>query len=105
MYKDWYQQAPLVEHTRFGGTKEKQLLMRVHYGKNFNNAFWDGQEMNFGDGGPIEVKNKDTGETIIKDDFYPFVALDVTAHEVSHGFTQFNSNLQGGTLNYPRYSL
>ena len=65
-----------------------QLLMRVSYGQNFENAFWDGQSMTFGDGADI---------------FYPLVSLDITAHEVSHGFTEQNSNLvyqnQSGGIN------
>jgi vibriolysin len=52
--------------------------MRVHYNTNYENAFWDGSAMTFGDG---------------KDRFYPLVSLDVSAHEVSHGFTEQNSGL------------
>lgn len=55
-----------------------QLSMRVHYSTNYENAFWDGAAMTFGDGYTT---------------FYPLVSLDVSAHEVSHGFTEQNSNL------------
>ncbi|MCJ8269829.1 MAG: M4 family metallopeptidase, partial [Psychrosphaera sp.] len=55
-----------------------QLTMRVHYDNNYENAFWDGSAMTFGDGGSM---------------FFPLVSLDVSAHEVSHGFTEQNSNL------------
>ena len=55
-----------------------QLMMRVHYSKNYENAFWNGTSMTFGDGANT---------------FYPLVSLDVSAHEVSHGFTEQNSNL------------
>ncbi|NRD72332.1 M4 family metallopeptidase [Shewanella sp. VB17] len=68
MYSEWYDTAPLTF----------QLTMRVHYGNGYENAFWDGSAMTFGD-----------GETT----FYPLVSLDVSAHEVSHGFTEQNSNL------------
>lgn len=68
MYSDWYNTAPLTQ----------KLRMRVHYGNNYENAFWDGQQMTFGDGA-----NR----------FYPLVSLDVSAHEVSHGFTEQNSGL------------
>ncbi|GGI91268.1 hemagglutinin [Shewanella hanedai] len=68
MYSDWYDTAPLTF----------QLTMRVHYGNSYENAFWDGSAMTFGDGATT---------------FYPLVSLDVSAHEVSHGFTQQNSNL------------
>lgn len=68
MFKDWYNTAPLTF----------KLTMRVHYGNNYENAFWDGQQMTFGDG---------------RNTFYPLVSLDVVAHEVSHGFTEQNSGL------------
>ena len=65
-----------------------QLTMRVHYGNSYQNAFWDGSSMTFGDGGST---------------FYPLVSLDVASHEVSHGFTSQNSNLtysgQSGGIN------
>lgn len=64
------------------------LLMRVHYGNGYENAFWDGTAMNFGDGAST---------------FYPLVALDVTSHEISHGYTEQHSNLtysgQSGGMN------
>lgn len=68
MYSDWLGTAPLTF----------QLKMRVHYNTSYENAFWDGSAMTFGDG---------------KDRFYPLVSLDVSAHEVSHGFTEQNSGL------------
>lgn len=78
MYNDWFQLRPLT------GT----LYMRVHYGSNYENAFWDGRAMSFGDGGSR---------------FFPLVSLDVSAHEVSHGFTEQNSGLvysgQSGGIN------
>ncbi|WP_226470334.1 M4 family metallopeptidase [Luteimonas panaciterrae] len=65
-----------------------QLMMRVHYSNNYQNAFWNGSSMTFGDGAST---------------FYPLVGLDVSAHEVSHGFTEQNSNLtysgQSGGIN------
>ncbi len=69
MYQQWYDTSPLTQ----------KLRMRVHYGNNYENAFWDGVQMTFGDGA-----NR----------FYPLVSLDVSAHEVSHGFTEQNSGLQ-----------
>ena len=65
-----------------------QLVMRVHYSSNYQNAFWNGSSMTFGDGGTT---------------FYPLVSLDVASHEVSHGFTEQNSRLvysgQSGGMN------
>ncbi len=65
-----------------------QLTMRVHYSNNYENAFWNGSSMTFGDGAST---------------FYPLVSLDVGSHEVAHGFTEQNSNLtysgQSGGIN------
>ena len=65
-----------------------QLIMRTHYSSNYENAFWDGSQMSFGDGANT---------------FYPLVSVDVAGHEVSHGFTEQNSNLtysgQSGGIN------
>ena len=58
---------------------KQTLLMKVHYSRNYENAFWDGSAMNFGDGATT---------------FYPLVSADVSGHEVSHGFTEQNSALQ-----------
>jgi len=69
MYSDWYNTSPL----------SFKLEMRVHYGRNYENAFWDGAAMSFGDGATT---------------FFPLVSLDVSAHEVSHGVTEQNSGLQ-----------
>ncbi|GAA2172918.1 M4 family metallopeptidase [Arthrobacter parietis] len=62
----------------------------VHYGQQYDNAFWDGTRMVFGDG---------DGEV-----FGRFTAsLTVIGHELAHGFTQYSSNLryqgQSGALN------
>jgi Zn-dependent metalloprotease len=62
----------------------------VHYGRRYNNAFWDGQEMVFGDG---------DGELFT--DFTK--SLDVIGHELAHGVTEFTAGLvyhnQPGALN------
>ncbi len=78
MYKNWLDQEVLPF----------KLTMRVHFGQQYENAFWDGSAMTFGDG---------------FERFHPLVSLDIVAHEVSHGFTEFNSNLnywsQSGGIN------
>ena len=53
----------------------------VHYGSRFQNAFWDGQEMIFGDGDGTRFGNF-TG------------AIDVIAHELTHGVTEYTANLE-----------
>jgi len=78
MYQAWYG-VPVLPF---------QLMMRCHYSNNYENAFWNGSSMTFGDGYTT---------------FYPLVALDVSAHEVAHGFTENHSNLtyssQSGGIN------
>lgn len=62
---------------------------RVHYGKNYVNAFWDGTKMTYGDGDGVN--------------FGPLVSLDVAGHEMSHGVTENTANLtysgESGGLN------
>jgi bacillolysin len=56
------------------------LISRVHYGANYNNAFWDGSQMTYGDGNGIQ--------------YGPFsLDADVVAHELTHGVAAFSSNL------------
>jgi Zn-dependent metalloprotease len=56
------------------------LLSSIHYGKNYNNAFWNGSQMTYGDGdGKIFV------------DFSK--ANDVIGHELTHGVTQYSLQL------------
>ncbi|MEE1739159.1 M4 family metallopeptidase [Streptomyces sp. BE147] len=66
------------------------LIGSVHYDEKYNNAFFDGEQMVFGDG---------DGEIFL--DFT--VAIDVIAHELAHGLTQYTANLtyegQAGALN------
>ncbi|GLU35807.1 M4 family metallopeptidase [Trinickia caryophylli] len=68
MYNDWLSVRPITQ----------TLYMKVHYGTEYENAFWDGTAMSFGDGASR---------------FYPLVSLDVAGHEISHGFTEQHSNL------------
>ena len=64
---------------------------RVHYGRNYVNAFWDDNCfcMTYGDG---------DGQT-----YLPLVAIDVAGHEMSHGVTARTANLiysgESGGLN------
>ncbi|WP_289041999.1 M4 family metallopeptidase [uncultured Zobellia sp.] len=66
------------------------IISNVHYGEAYNNAYWDGDEMTYGDGDGKEFT-----------DFAS--AIDVVAHELVHGVTQFFANLeyqsQPGALN------
>jgi Zn-dependent metalloprotease len=81
MYFDWLAAAPI----------NTKLILGVHYKVAYENAHWNPttSTMYFGDG---------------KNTFYPLVSLDVLGHEVSHGYTTQNSNLnydsgQSGGMN------
>ncbi len=62
----------------------------VHYGQDYDNAYWDGSRMVFGDGDG-EVFERFT------------IAIDVIGHELAHGVTQYTADLlyqgQSGALN------
>ena len=66
-----------------------QIVSTVHYRSDYENAFWNGTQMVFGDGGQI---------------FNPLPgSLSVIGHELSHGVVQFSAGLiyseQSGALN------
>lgn len=71
-------------------SKGMTLISSVHFGQGYNNAFWNGEQMVYGD-----------GDKIIFDRFTK--SLDVVGHELTHGITSFTSNLeyldQPGALN------
>ncbi len=62
---------------------------RVHYGRNYNNAFWNGSVMTYGDG---------DGTTRSA-----YVTLDIAGHEMTHGVTERSAGLiysgESGALN------
>ena len=53
----------------------------VHYGRNFDNAMWNGEQMVYGDGDG-KLFNRFTS------------SLDVIGHELTHGVTQYTAALQ-----------
>jgi zinc metalloprotease ZmpA len=79
-------------HGRTGiANDNKGAYNRVHYGRNYNNAFWSDSCfcMTYGDGDGTN--------------FNPFDSLDVAGHEMSHGVTSRTANLtysgESGGLN------
>src|SRR5712691_2997651 len=70
--------------------KGLRLDSSVHYDREYDNAFWDGQQMVYGD-----------GDRKIFDRFTK--CLDVIGHELTHGVTQYTAGLtyqgQSGALN------
>ena len=67
-----------------------RLDSSVHYYRNFDNAFWNGSQMVYGD-----------GDGVIFQRFTK--CLDVIGHELTHGITQYEASLeyegQSGALN------
>lgn len=61
----------------------------IHYDVDYVNAFWNGQYMTYGDG---------NGSSIT-----PLTAIDIVAHEITHGVTSFTADLiyqdESGALN------
>ncbi len=69
-----------------------ELVSSVHYGKAYDNAFWNGRQMVYGDG---------SGRIIAAGSLTKDIA--VIAHEMTHGVVQFTAGLryskQSGALN------
>jgi len=83
LYKDIYSRDSI-------DNKGLPLISTVHYQKNYDNAFWDGSQMVYGDGDG-SLFNRFT------------IAIDVMGHELTHGVTQYEASLnysqQPGALN------
>lgn len=83
MYKDVFKRNSLDD-------QGLRLDSTVHYGRNYDNAFWDGRQMAYGDGDG-KLFNRFTA------------AIDVIGHEFSHGVIQHEAALvywdQSGALN------
>ena len=83
LYRDVYDRASI-------DGENMPLLATVHYGKNYDNAFWDSSQLVFGDGDG-QIFNRFTA------------SLSVIGHELTHGVTQYTANLvyrgQSGALN------
>jgi len=66
------------------------LASSLHYAENYDNAFWNGQQMVYGD-----------GDGQLFDEMY--LSPDVVGHELTHGVTQYESALryegESGALN------
>ena len=64
-----------------------RLDSTVHYRTGYDNAFWDGEQMVYGDG------DEDLPES--ERLFNRFtIAIDIMGHELTHGVTQFEAKLQ-----------
>jgi Zn-dependent metalloprotease len=83
LYKDVYSRNSIDD-------KGMKMDSTVHYSKKYDNAFWNGNQMVYGDGDG-KVFNRFTK------------AIDVIGHELTHGVTQYTAKLeyqdQSGALN------
>jgi Zn-dependent metalloprotease len=83
MFKSVYDRSSIDD-------RDMCLKSTVHYGVDYANAFWDGTQMVYGDGDG-DLFNRFT------------IAIDVIAHELSHGITENEAGLeyhdQPGALN------
>jgi Zn-dependent metalloprotease len=65
-----------------------KILSYVHYSSNYENAFWDGTRMTYGDGAST---------------FKPLTSLDVCGHEIGHAVCSSTANLtysyESGAMN------
>jgi len=85
MTYDYY----LTAHGRNGlNDSGMTMISYLHYDQNYANAFWNGSFMTFGDG---------------SGSYTAFTALDIVAHEATHGVTEFSASLiyqnEPGALN------
>ncbi|NWG08449.1 MAG: M4 family metallopeptidase [Chloroflexi bacterium] len=89
LFKEFYQRNSIDNNGM-------RLDSTVHYQKGYDNAFWDGEQMVYGDGD----ENLPINERL----FNRFtIAIDVIGHELTHGVTQYEAKLtysqQPGALN------
>jgi Zn-dependent metalloprotease len=89
LYKDVYERNSIDNNGM-------RLDSTVHYKVGYDNAFWNGQQMVYGDG--------DEDLPASQRLFNRFtISLDIIGHELTHGVTQFEANLvyrdQPGALN------
>ena len=87
---DTYKYYKEVHERNSINARGMKLDSTVHYGQEYNNAFWNGEQMVYGDG---------DGEI-----FQRFTkCIDVIGHELTHGVTQYEAALeyegQPGALN------
>jgi Zn-dependent metalloprotease len=89
LYKEIYERNSL-------DNRGMQLVSTVHYQTGYDNAFWNGQQMVYGDGDEDMPENQRLFNRFTS-------ALDIIGHELTHGVVQFEAALvyqdQPGALN------
>jgi len=83
LYRLAYRRASIDDHNL-------PLHATVHYGRDYDNAFWNGEQMVFGDGDGTVFESFTSSVSVI-------------GHELTHGVTQYTAGLdyegQSGALN------
>ena len=59
---------------------DAEINCRVHYDYAYNNAFWNGIELTFGDGDGVN--------------YNPLTSVEIVGHELTHGVVQYTANLE-----------
>ncbi|MCY4473235.1 MAG: M4 family metallopeptidase [Kistimonas sp.] len=84
MFQNWYGMPVLAQ----ANGDPKPVTVLVNVGRSYQNAFWDGQWLGFGDGAAS---------------YHPLVSVAIVAHELAHAFTSQHSGLvyadQSGAIN------
>ena len=80
-------------HNRLSFDNENTSIKSyVHYGPAYDNAFWNGSVMTYGDGSGTSANG-----------FRPLTSLDVCGHEIGHGVCSFTADLvyqgESGAMN------
>lgn len=84
-----------VKHNRLSyDGKNGKIKSFIHYGPAYDNAFWDGAEMTYGDG---------SGTINPAGGFHALTSLDVCGHEIGHGVCSSTADLvyqgESGAMN------
>ncbi|HYC27224.1 MAG TPA: M4 family metallopeptidase, partial [Chitinophagaceae bacterium] len=87
VYDYWFQR-----HSRLSfDNRNSAIKSYIHYGPAYDNAFWNGSVMTYGDGSGAPLG------------FKPLTSLDVCGHEIGHGICSFTSDLvyasESGAMN------
>ncbi len=79
-----YDYWKLIQNRLSFDGKDAKIKSFIHSGIGYDNAFWNGRVMTYGDGSYTAARN--TG-------FRPLTSLDVCAHEIGHGVCTFTADL------------
>jgi len=88
VYDYWLQK----HNRRSYDDRDAKIKSFIHFGPAYDNAFWNGSAMTYGDGSGPDA-----------DGYKALTSLDVCAHEIGHGICSYTSNLvyerESGAMN------